>query len=235
MASANPGARNGPLWTKNEDATLRRLFGKMTAAEISARLPGRNESAVFHRTRRIGLVKNRRWTNIDDQRLRTWWGEPIRKVARELGRSVITVYWRAQVLGLPLGVPQGGEYLTAAAKRCGYAIKTFRKILRWAGVKVRRSVTRNPRECWRGTHWVDPDDASDAVARWCRTETPQAAGRRYNTDGETIVRRLVASGLPLPPKPRFKRHWRIESELIDQACAMVEKRGRHLVVVRRAA
>lgn len=229
------GAINGPLWTPAEDEILRSMFFGSTALEISARLPGRNESAVFHRSRRLGLIKNRRWTDVDDKRLRNWWGEPIAKVARELDRSVITIYWRAQVLGLPLGVPQGGEYLSTAARRCGYATQTFRKILKWAGVSARRAVTRNPLKCWHAAHWVDPDDANDAVSKWLRTETPQAAGRRLGLDGSTVIRRLILSGLPLPPKPGRKEHWRIESEIIEQACAMVQKRGRRLVVVKRAA
>lgn len=226
-------AITAPAWTPAEDATVRSLFGTMTAAEIAARLPGRNQDAVWHRTRRLGLIKCRRWTPSDDKSLRAWWGEPLRKVARELGRTVLTVYWRAYNLGLPLGVPEGGEYINTAAKRCGYDLKTFRGVMKWAGVKVHRVITRRVGKVKNGRHWVDSEEATAAVERWHKTETPEAASRRYHVEGETIVRRLLVSGLPLPTRPR-KAPWRIETTTIDQAMAMVEKRGRRLVATARA-
>lgn len=173
----NRGARTGLLWTPAEDSIIRDLGKKLEAKEIAARLTGRSEMAVFHRLRKLGLQKRRRWTARDDRRLCVLWGEPIRTVAKELGRSICTTYWRAQKLGLPLGVPEGGERLSRAADRSGYAVKTLRVILKWAGVPILRSLCRRALKTKRGTHWVDSDLVDAAVAKWVATD-PQERGRR---------------------------------------------------------
>lgn len=230
----NPGARKGPLWTAAEDAIVRELAPTMEAKDIAVRLPGRSVNAVFHRVARLGIDKRRRWTAADDNRLTLDWGTmTIEDVAAKLGRTVIATYWRAQKLGVGLGVPQGCERFTSAAERCGYAPATLRMILGWAKVPIHRGITRR-RETQ--TTWVDPMSVDDAIRKWHTTETPHAAARRVGlSTGEVVVHRLEASGLPLPRKPRRKRHWRIPSETIDRAMAMVAKRGRNLVVITEAA
>lgn len=231
----NPGARKGPIWTPAEDAALRELWQTLEAKEIAARLPGRTEIGVWHRMRRLGLTKRRRWTERDDEKLRLLWGCPIKTVAQELGRTIAAVYWRAQLLGLPLGVPEDGERLTTAASRCGYSITTMRMILDWAGVPIWRGLTRGALKTKNCTHWVESELVDEAVARWCQTETPTAAARRLGMSAARVVARLLASGLELPPKPADKRHWRIPSEIIDRAIAIVVRRGKHLEVRKEAA
>lgn len=231
----NPGARKGPLWTPAEDAVVLELAPRFEAKDIAQHLPGRTELGVFHRMRRLGINKRRRWTAADDTKLGMLWGEPIRTVAKELGRSIITVYWRAQKLGLPLGVPEGGERLSNAAARCGFATETFRAILGWAGVPIRRALTREALKHRRGTHWVESDLADQAVERWCKTETIHAAAMRLGVGDAFLLNRLMASGLRLPAKPGGKRHWRIPSATIDRAVAMVVRRGKRLEVRKEAA
>jgi len=222
----------GLPWTVAQDDWLRKHAPTEPAAVLAIAL-NRSKAAIFHRTRRLGLLKRRRWTAADDQKLRLLWGDPIDRVARELGRTVITVYWRAQKLGLGLGCPQGYERLQAAAVRTGFAIASLRMILGWAKVPIRRAVTRFPSD--RGSHIVEPVAVDEAVERWLATETPNAAGRRFGTSGETVARHLEVSGLRIPRKPCGKRHWRVPSATIDRAMAMVLKQGRQLVVVREAA
>lgn len=230
----NAGARKGPLWTAAEDAILREFGPKLESSEVAAMLPGRSVYAVFNRLPRLGIQKRRRWTAADDERLRILWGDPIRTVAKELGRSIATVYWRAQKLGLPLGVPEGGERLSNAAVRSGFALETLRSILAWHGVPIMRALTREALKTKRVTHWVESELVDEAVELWLKTETPHAASRRIGISTARIVNRLLASGLKLPKRPERKCHWRIPSDIIDRAVAMTERRGK-LVVLKEAA
>ena len=50
---------------------------------------------------------------------------------------------------------------------------------------------------------------------------------------EVLEARL--QGLPLPQKPRRGLHWRIPSEVIDRAMAMVVRRGKRLALLQKAA
>jgi hypothetical protein len=210
-------------WSRAEDAVVRARYLSDCCDPISRDL-GRSKSAVFHRARRLGLLKNRRWTQADDAALRYAWGEgTLRYVAKKLGRSPLTTYWRAQKLGLGLGCPDGYEYLTQAAERTGYTSTQLRRILRWAGIKVRRSMSRNPKTVGRVPHFVEPFDVDVAVSRWLSTETVQHAARRYGVSGDTVRRWLEQAGREgyrVPPKPqRFKAHWRVDSETIDAIVA----------------
>jgi len=231
----NPGARKGPHWTPAEDAIILELGPRLEAKDIAASLPGRSVSAVFHRWHKLGVKKRRLWTRADERHLMLLWGScSLATVASKLGRSAMTTYWRAQRLGLGLGCPRGYEYLSDAATRAGFATSTLRMILRWAGVHVEKVIRRRVSGTCR-RFFVNPERVDDAVAAWLATETPEAASRRLGLAAETIVDRLLVSGLPLPPKPGHKRHWRIPSDTIDRAMAMVGRRGKHLVVLKEAA
>lgn len=222
-----PGAK---AWTPAEDAILRARYLTEGAAAM-ARALGRRLTSVHKRTQRLGLYTHRRWTPAEDARLRLCWGEAdLAETARRMGRTVLTTWWRAQKLGLPLGCPQGWEYLTAAAKRTGYETGGLRPILRWAGVPIRFSISRPttaPRRCCI----VDPDQVDAAVARWLKTESLTAAARRHGIAAETLERWLRLSGKKLPAKPRAKKRWRVPSDIID---AVVAQR-RAVVPIRAAA
>lgn len=216
----NPGAK---AWTPAEDAILRARY-KRYGAEAMATALGRSISSINHRTQALKLFTHRRWTAEDDRRLRVIWGEmPLAAAAKVLGRSQATTYWRATKLGLPLGVGQGLEFLTAAAARAGYSTGSLRIILRWAGVKLRVTMAL-PRESGRRFHAVDPLDVDEAVEAWLKTETLRTAAERRGIAAETLERYLIESGLELPPKPDGKGHWRVPTETIDAAVAM--RRGK---------
>lgn len=218
----------GKTWTRAEDDTIRELAPEQEASDVAVAL-GRSVSAVFHRMARLGIQKRRRWTKADEAALEAMWGHALPTIARALKRTVITVYWRAQRLGLGLGCPDGYEYLSAAALRCGYCASQLRRILRWAGVAVRKSVTRY--QSRRTFHWVDPFEVDEAVRRWHETETLNAAARRHSLHSTSLEVRLRMVGAPLPPKPGKKLHWRIPSATVDLAVATTERRGRVVSLV----
>lgn len=220
----------GRPWSTHEDAAIRAGYSTRRIAALAVELD-RTESAVFHRAARIGVVKSRRWTAADENALRFAWGEvSLKRLALQLNRSAITVYWRAQKLGLALGCPEGYEYLSHAAARTGYATGQLRRILDWAGVKLRRSMSRNLAHSWRAPHFAVPFDVDDAIARWHRTETVENAARRYGLGGDTLRGWLVeaiAGGADVPPKPAGRRvHWRVPSEALDQVVAARSSRRR---------
>jgi hypothetical protein len=217
VTSATEGWRP---WSPAEDARLRAALAVGDAKSASAVL-GRSLAAVFHRMRRLGIKKRRRWTRADESTLLLMWGKPIGRIAKELDRTVITVYWRAQKLGLGLGCPNGYEYLSEAARRCGYCTGQLRRILSYARVPLRRAMTR--RDSTRDTHIVEPELVDRAVAKWLETEPLEAAARRHGMRGEQLERILRASGTALPPKPGRKRHWRVPSVKVDMAVASLSR------------
>lgn len=162
----------------------------------------------------------KRWTEAEDRRLRLLWGvSTLDVVARDMQRSVLSTHWRARHLGLQCGAPEGGEYVWHAAQRCGYALGTFWRVLRWArsrGVEAPtlRTLSRPDPGSRRNYHWIDPTDADDAVALWVRSETPTEAARRHETDPCAVRRWLVAAG---HTPPRWKREWRLLPEEVDAA------------------
>ncbi len=211
----------GPAWTPAEDEALRAAYSSGGIRAACAALPKRGEHAIYHRANRLGLSRRRRWTADELERLRAQWGlESLDAIARALGRTRLTVYWQAQRLGLPLGCDEDHEYLSAAAARCGYDTIQLRRILKWAGVPVLSAYSRKRRG---RTHLVDPYEVDDAVARWLRTETVEAAARRVGTTGCVLLKWLRKAGVEPQRAPGWKpgtrenkRHMRVESAEVDR-------------------
>ncbi len=184
-------------WTSEEDAILVRAYAAGGVAAARGVLPHRSEAALFHRARRLGLYRRRPWSDEDDRRLRTLWNDStsLGSMARVLGRTEATVFQHGYfVLRLPLGPPQGCEYLTSAALRCGFSTSAqLRRILAWAGVRLRRVRT------WRGKRarcrYVDSFDVDRAVERWLETETSEAAARRLGMNGDRLRARFRKIGI----------------------------------------
>lgn len=132
-------------WTTAEDAVMRERYAKDGPVSLAARLD-RSWNAVTNRARALKLANLRRvWSKKDDARLRDLWGDmTVKSIARALNRSAIAVYERAATSGLALGVPPGGEFLSAAAVRTGFYTATLRRILRWARVKISLTMS-NPK------------------------------------------------------------------------------------------
>lgn len=206
-------------WTAEEERTLRDLYrGRMIQRELTAALPGRTPAAIYHRAIKLGLRERFRWTEEDDKRLRNLWedGLSLATIAKTLGRTQKAVYWRTyHNLRLPLGPPQGCEWVTTAGRRSGYSDKTFRRILGWAGVQVKlaRSVGYGHKNRLR---YVDSFDADRAVEAWGQTETTTQAARRLGIDGQRLRNRLKKLGV-ITSKAR---HVRITPDQVDAANAL---------------
>ncbi len=209
----------GAAWTPAEDAVLRECYVAEGPVRV-VELLGRSLSSVQHRAARLGLWRRRRWTANDDRRLVVLWGErSLAAVARALDRTEATTYWRAQKLGLPLGIQPGHETLTEAAERTGFSADTLRGILRWAGVRRSRTMSRPEAGIRYARQMLEPIDVDDAVAAWMACEVVNDAANRRGMLGDTLGRWLLESGLPVPPKPPCKRRWRVPTELIERAIA----------------
>jgi transposase-like protein len=210
-------------WTKAEDGVLLARYVSDGAAACAREL-GRDVKALCKRARRLGLVRKARWSTRDDAILQENWGDmDLRSIAKVLGRTELTTYWRAGHLGLARGCPQGFEYLTAAAERTGYSTDQLRRVLKWAAVPLRRTMSRPDVHAPRTFHCVVPFDVDEALASWHKTEPIDVAARRHGLDGATLKRWLRDArdaGTQMPPEPRKARvHWRIPSTTIDQVIA----------------
>lgn len=200
---------------------IRSLYPTQTAGGVGALL-GRCASSVACRAWRLGVRSNKLWTPREDARLRLLWGsESVEGIADRLGRTTVAVYLRASSLGVASACPQGFESLKRAAKRTGFAnVKQIRAILAFAGytaaIRDSFSVTRSSKY----RHQIVETDIVDAaIAKWMATEPVESAARRLNVKPQTLRRWLSRR---LGPKPtRAKRHWRVESEVIERVVAEV--------------
>lgn len=224
-------------WTAADDQLLRERY-VADGASACAKALHRSFSAVVARTRRLGIVRVPRWTAHDDARLQVLWGvHPLPKIAETLKRTEDSVYWRARELGLGVGCPQGFEYLSNAAARTGYAVSQLRRILNWAHVHILRATTR-PGRLARTDHvtWVvEPSDVDEAITAWHQTETLERAAERRGVCSSVLGRLLAAAAAQgdkrVPPRPRFRKHWRIPSALVD---ALLDAKARRESVARAA-
>jgi hypothetical protein len=195
--------------------------------EVKVCLPHRSFQSCYNRLLRCGVVLSKRWMAKDLIYLRTYWGSvSMEGICRALGRTRAAVYRKAQELGLKLGVPQGLEGLTCSAVRMGFDPKQLRKILRWAGVKVRGAYTIKKRARHRVV--VDPYEVEWAVERWNQTETLKAAARRLGIDREVLRRLLYREGVDLDSTRtvpgNVKTPFRVHSEVIDEAVERARKK-----------
>ena len=216
---------NCHLWTPAEDDLLRTVYLAGGIHAATAALPGRTLPALYHRARRLGLDRRRRWSTSDDRKLRDAWDEatPLHLIAKTLGRTRLTVYNRAQRIGLPLGVPDGWEYLSTAADRCGYTAGQLRPILRWAKVPIRAALSSPySRDRHVGSrrlrHVVETFEVDVALEAWHATEPCETAARRLGLCGETLARRLARIGIVRPGK---KRHLRVTLAQVRAALAPI--------------
>jgi hypothetical protein len=212
-------------WTPREEALLSRAYSSGGAAAAVSALPHRSVVSVMKRAERLGVYRRRRWTGADDEALRDLWdlGLRISAIAKRLDRTRAATYRRAQMIGLPLGVPDGYEYLSAAAVRTGYSTAQLRRILRWAGMRIGNALARpGPTRSGRRMHIVDPLDVDEAVVRWHVTEPVTAAARRLGIGDELLRGRLLRLGLRPPPG---KQHWRVTQEQVAAALAL-PRRGK---------
>jgi hypothetical protein len=204
-------------WTAEEDAVVRELYLTNGAAEVAKRL-NRSMTAVYGRAARLGLKKNRLWTHEEEVELRSQWesGTSVRSIARLLDRKPGAVFERAKHLQLRRGCPEGFEYLKAAARRTGYDRKTLVRILRWAKVPMKRSLSRPTKGASYGFRIADSDLIDEAVESWLATESVRAAALRAGVNEDMLRRRLVAAGVRDEGRA-FRGMWRVRAEDVERA------------------
>ncbi|MEP6651795.1 MAG: hypothetical protein ABJA82_00460 [Myxococcales bacterium] len=218
-------------WTADEEALLRERYLLDKPEDLAARM-GRTRNCIMQKASVLGIATIRKpWPAADIRTLRNLWLEgDLSLIAKRLNRSKGSIYDRGRRMGLATGCPSGFEYLYAAAVRTGYHVSQMRMILKWAGVRIRRAMVcpSRPVANKHERHIVEPFDVDEAVKNWLATEPFAAAVRSRGIPRREMARRLrLVPGVP--PKPEGKRHWRIPTEVIDQALALP------LPAVRRAA
>jgi transposase-like protein len=209
-------------WTPTEDALLRECYAQGIA--VAAAKLGRSRRSVYSHAKRIGVACKPHWTEHEDGAIQIHWGHlPIASIAKMLGRTPAATYERAGKLGIRRGCPSGHEFLSIAAKRAGYDTGQLRTILRAAGVRIHRSVSRPSSHARYPRHYVDPAAVDRAVARWLASEPVESAAKRHGLVPATLrgwLRTARAMGTKLPPEPRKYRHrWRVPSSTIDAVIA----------------
>lgn len=210
----------GRRWTADEDRKLRELYPRGVSVVRRALDGARSDYAIMQRAFRLGVHRKPHWAAADDRQLTFLWESRIRlsAIARRMGRTPFAVYRRAQTIGLSVGAPDGFEYITGAARRCGFAIRTMATMLRAAGVQFHITHS-DPGVAGKGTwrrHYVDPDDVDRAVSAWMAAETVKGAAEARNINRMTLHRWLIAAGLT---PPGHKRTWRLPVEVIDRVVA----------------
>lgn len=195
-------------WSSIEDGFIRQHYDGTKASLDRLRetmMPNRTLGSLRARVRRLGIGVYRRWTEDEKFDLESCWGAglSLNRMAKRFKRTKLAIITQAKVLGLPMGCPDGFEYIKAAATRCGYAnTATLRKILNWAGYKARRSLSMPQRgsvvvgDGHRRPHYiVDSEAVDDAVARWHQTETVEQAARDHGVAGITMREWLIKAGV----------------------------------------
>lgn len=207
-------------WTESEDAAIREHYADGGAAAVLPFLKERSDRSVQQRARRLGVFRKRRWTPADIRKLRTLWDstDPLSKIAKHLGRSEYSTYGKAKQIGLPLGVPEGCEYLQAAAARTGYRTEDLRRILKRAEIEIHLVRTDRSRRTKHSRHYVDPFEVDLAVEKWHDTETVKFASSRHGISDWTLGKWLKDAGVPRRNRKR-NEHWRVESAVIDRVVA----------------
>lgn len=224
-------------WTQAELDAVRTRYATSGARALAAEL-GRSERSVVRKAQALGCARKPHWTPEEDDRLRLLWEglSPPHVVARELGRSKGAVIQRATHLGLGRGVPQGYESIAQAAARTGLCEPTLRRVLLWAGVRRRRTMSSGPRAMPRGSHTcVDPFDVDEAVARWLATETVTAAAKRRGLRAITLTAWLREAKVIPEPSRGSRRAHRVPSEEIDRVIQERRERRARLRSVRSEA
>lgn len=181
----------------------------------------RTRHSLTQRAKRLGVTRKPHWSKSADAHLVYLWEARIgvNAIAMKMGRTPQAVYRRGQDLGLPLGCPNGFEFVTQAARRCGFTVETMWRIIKAGKVRTQASLS-DPRIANKGNwrrRYVDPDEIDEAVKKWLDSELVDQAAERRGLVSVTLRGWLVKAGVL--PAVRRKKHLRIPSEVIDRVVA----------------
>lgn len=141
-------------FTEEEDNYIRSNYLAMSYRDIGLYLD-RGERSIQHRVYRLGLAKNilRRWTEEEDEFIRNSPGQPIKDVARELGRGVSEVSSRWKQIGD--GIPW--------SRRAGYKPVTSGHLVREYVRRGKSSVRRMEHTATMEEHLGRPIRSGEVV------------------------------------------------------------------------
>lgn len=201
-----------PSWTKKDLKDLVSLSTRKDGVHLDwdalqARFPHRTIEGIHKKIYLLGLTKDRAWTSEEDKVLVEGWNElSSRTMDQKLpGRSKQSRYYRARVLGLYAGTPQGLVSVKSLAldPKWGYDYHATMKILKAGSVPIKSRNYASTLTRTRGVRYVDRDDAVDAAAAWEKhrmsVETVVQATDRIGMNPATMWRWLTLEGL-IPPK-----------------------------------
>lgn len=233
-------------WSSIEDGFIRQHYDGTKASLDRLRetmLTNRTLGSLRARVRHLGIGVYRRWTEDEKFDLESCWGAgmSINRISKRLNRTKLGIIAQAARIGLPMGCPDGFEYVKDAATRCGYAnTATIRKILNWAGYKARRSLSM-PHPAAKTNHRrphyiVDSEAVDDAVKRWHQTETIEQAARDHGISGVCMREWLLRAGVikPLEEGSRSVRRVptvEVERVVREHAAAAEAKKQRRIARV----
>lgn len=209
-------------WSARENELIRRLYVS-NLPRLRELLHSRSLEAIRQQARKLDVRRRGRpWTTDEVKLFRTWWegDHRLEWMAPRLGRTPWQLYVKAIALGM-LGVPDGHESLTAAARRVNYEPSTLRKILRAAGVRLHQMRTvrarKDRQKIYYRVHYVDPFDVDEAVAKWVKLESVAYAARSRRIRVNTLYRWLEKAGVIEPAKSRRElRHYHLDPAVIDR-------------------
>jgi hypothetical protein len=193
------------------------MYASATVDELLSAFPDRTLSSLRQRAHKMGLCYETHWTDAEDARLIFMWETPLAlaSIATRMGRTPLAIYSRAKKIGLSVGCPDGFEYVSTAAKRTGFELATLRRVLAFSRVKEHRSLAQPKRtRRYQSHHFVCIDSVNDAVVKWHASEPVTAAARRRGLSQLTLRRWLIDAGA-LSKSRAWKKHHRIDSEIID--------------------
>lgn len=201
-------------WLDADIARLRDAYARGGLRTAGLAFPARTRASLCQQAHRLGICRERRWTHQDDARLIDLWGEgtSLATMAARFHRTPLAVFARGKQLGLSVGVPQGFELITHAARRTGYDVKQLRQILHWARVRIRPALCEPSRYVRCPRKIVDSFEADVAVERWLETEPLSRVAKRLRLCDRTVARKLTRSGFQ-------RRGWqyRVTEEQVKRA------------------
>jgi hypothetical protein len=235
-----PDART---WSHEDKAFLRNHYPAMGVAKCAALL-GRKEWAVAAMAKKLSLRLGRTWTPRQETLLEAHWH---RKTPDELVKILAPHPWpgiltKARHLGLRLTMPEDAELVAHAAKRLGYSLMAFAKLLRRQGVKTHYCYPSRGAGLKLRRRYVMTAEADEAVRTELASETVREASKRIRVAYATLWRLVQAAGfatargqrLGLPPAvfDRLVAEWKEKRAAESKRAASAQRREQRKRVAR---
>lgn len=216
------------LWTAREDTLIRThvqrrsKLSKVKWKKVLKLLKGRTRGAILMRASKIGVqARAPHWTTEEDRILVVHWGELTpRALQKHLPlRSWIGISKRAAELDLGGNIPQGWVTGAEACRRAGISKELLDKLAVWGNVTVKKYIGTGKQPAKRQHFWqiYEWDGVVEALERWLKTETTEAASVRIGITRDRLAR-MVIRELNNP----YPGYYRAEPEWFD---AVVAKSG----------